>query len=244
MAFSKYCPERFVMVIGKVGCGKSTLINKISGTNTISAGQSFTRVTDTIQQTVERKYIDENLYELDFIDTIGLRDVGENPSYEQSFSNSEGIVMIKKALKDRFKHGVSIIFVTLRYKSFTKDDENMFKLLQTHFKPKFWNLAVLVITHCEGVEDRVLKEYIQELKSTEPAILNFEDRIVTTGFPDLNTIREEFKKQYTEEIEKDIKKLDNAIKEAKYIEPYEEIVCNEPQPSTGPSTSRRRCNII
>ena len=228
--------ERYVMVIGKVGCGKSTLINKIIGTNVFRAEQSLNRVTYAIRQTVGKKYIDEILYELDFIDTIGLGDVVENPSHQLSFSNPEIIVMIKEQLKVRFKHGVNIIFVTIRYKTFKKDDKDMFKLLQTHFKPKFWNLAVLVITHCEGIKDSVLKEYIEKLKSTEPAIRKFEDRIVTTGFPDLNTIREELKIPYPEEIAEGVKILDNIIKEANCVEPYEEIVYNVP--------IRRRCTIM
>ena len=228
---STFVPKRSVMVIGKVGCGKSTLINKIIGgpNNVFPAKRSFHRVTDRIRQTKGKKTIDEQSYEIFFMDTIGIGDAVEDPSSEPVFSNPQIIAKIKTAIKDRFKDGINLIFVTLQYNSFKEDDKDMFKILQTQFKPAFWDLAVLVITHCENIKDWMLQQYIEELKSNEPAILKFKDRIVTVGFPDLETldVPEEVKQQYKESMKKDVKKLDKFIRDAVDLEPYVEIACEE-----------------
>ena len=225
MAESNFIGERFVLVLGKVGCGKSTLINKVIGEDLLPTKRSIYRVTDKITQRIGKKeFYNGKTYELNFIDTIGMGDNVQTVS-EQAFSNPDVIVMIKRALKERFKLGTSLIIVTLQYNSFRKDDKDLFKLLKSHFQPLFWASSILIITHCEGIHDHVLEAYIKELKATEAEILKFEDRIVTVGFPDLDTLKTEgLKQQYQESMKTDVKKLQDCIINAVDVQPYESIV--------------------
>lgn len=222
---SGFIGARFVVVLGKVGCGKSTLINKVLGEDIMPAKRSVYRVTDKITQTIGKKeFYDGKMYELNFIDTIGMGDHVEFCE-EARFSNPEIIIKIKTALNERFRQGVSLIIVTLRYKSFRKDDKDMFKLLKSHFLPLFWESAVLVITHCEGINDSELKAHIEELRAAEPEILKFDDRIVTVGFPDLDSLKVEvLKQQYKEDMKKDVTKLQDHIIKAAGVHPCNNII--------------------
>ena len=108
MAFS-FVPKRNVIVIGRTGSGKSTLINKVVGQSVLKAKFSFSSVTKQIEQIAGNLEIDSQTYDITFIHTVGIHD---GSLYDEK-SNSQIIADIKKAITDRFTTGVNLILVTL-----------------------------------------------------------------------------------------------------------------------------------
>ena len=222
MAFS-FVHKRNVIVIGRTGSGKSTLINKVIGQSVLKAKFSFSSVTKQIEQIAGNLEIDSQTYDITFIDTVGIHD---GSLYDEK-SNSQIIADIKKAITDRFTIGVHLILVTLNLQQLSGDDKEMFKMLQSRFKPTFWKIAVLVFTHCDLLNERAIKERISDFKTnkaTRDIAEKFEDRIVTVGFPSLDDIKEEHKEKREEEMKRDVGKLHDVIENAQYLQPPKHIV--------------------
>ena len=215
------------MVIGKIGTGKTTLINNIIGKDILKAKFSFSRVTHLTEQITGKLTLGQVTYDINFIDTIGLSDAVGAPSSSDNFTNPQIIESIKIAIKERFKDGLSLVIITLNLQSYTKDDKDMFKILESNFKPLFWQLAILVFTHSDGMVEREVEQRVQSFKNDEQtrAIASkFEGRIITVGFPSLEIIKEDFKESLKRDMERDVQKLHEYIKIAVTTQPYDEVV--------------------
>ena len=227
MATGSFNEIRNVLVIGKIGSGKSTLINNTVRKDLLEARFSFSRVTRQIQQIKGTMEIDKVPYGISFIDTIGLGDAAGAPSSSDNFTNPQVIASINKAIKDRFKDGLNLVIITINVQAYTKDDKEMFKILQSNFKPMFWKSAVLVFTHCDGMIESAVQQRINSFKNdeqTKDIAGKFEDRIETVGFPSLVETSEDIKATIIKDMERDVKKLHERIKNAALINPYQEIV--------------------
>ena len=226
MAFT-FIEERNVIVMGKVGTGKSTVINNIVGKEIFEARFSYSRVTREIGQIAGKLELEEAAYMTNFIDTIGLADdAGTVSLSSDNFRNPDIMVKINDAIKCRFKNGVSLVIVVLNMQSYTKDDKDMFKALQNNFKPLFWKLAVLVFTHCDGMDENAVKKRIEcfrEDEETKDIAAKFEDRIITVGFPPIKAMKADLKESYKTDIKRDVAKLHEHLRKANKLHPYEEL---------------------
>ena len=216
MAFN-FVHKRNVIVIGRTGSGKSTLINQIVGQKVLEERFSFSSVTKEIEQIQGTLEIDSKKYEVCFIDTVGVHD---GTSSNQK-SNAQIISDIKTAITERITSGVNLILVTLNLLQLSPQDKEMFTMFRSNFKPAFWKLAVLVFTHCDLLNERAIKQRIQDFKyneETKEIAQSFGDQIITVGFPSLDDIKEEHKQTRLEEMKVDVGKLHDALKEANSAE--------------------------
>ena len=225
MAFN-FVHKRNVIVIGRTGSGKSTLINRIVGEELLEAKFSFSSVTKEIEQIHGTLEIDSIKYDVCFIDTVGVHD---GTSSNQK-SNTQIISDIKEAITKRFTSGVNLILVTLNLQQLTAQDKEMFTMLRSNFQPAFWKLAVLVFTHCDLLNEKAIKQRIQDFKGNEETkeiAKSFGDQIITVGFPSLDDIKEEHKKERMKEMKVDVGKLHNTLKKAKSVEQPTNIVVSD-----------------
>ena len=223
----RYVEGRNIIVIGKMGCGKTTIINKIVGKDILLAKFSFSRVTRQIDQITGKLELENATYDINFIDTIGMDDAAGSPTSDNNFTNPHIIASIKKALKERFKNGLNLAIVTLNLQSYTRTDIDMFEMIQSNFTPMFWKIAVLVFTHCDGMVESAVQQRINSFKNdclTKEIAAKFEDRIITVGFPSVKDFKEELKPILERDMERDVKKLHDHIMKANLLQPYEEII--------------------
>ena len=218
MAFS-FVEKRNIIVIGRTGSGKSTLINQIIGIDLLTAKFSFSSVTKEIEQIAGRLVIDSQAYDVTFIDTVGIND---GTSTDEK-TNKRIISDMKTAITDRFTSGINLILVTLNLQQrLTAVDIAMFKLLESNFKSKFWKLSALIFTHCDLLNEGAISERKRDFitnQATKEIAAKFEDRIVTVGFPSLKDIKQEYKEKRKKEMKDDLKKVHDLIQKAKAIEP-------------------------
>ena len=220
-----FVEKRNVIVIGRTGVGKSTLINKIVGKDILEARYDFVSVTKDISQISGRLKIGAIEYDISFIDTRGVNDekAPDDPT------NFQIIFDIKKAVNSRLSSGVNLILITLKLGDVRPADKRMFRLLQTNFKPTFWKLAYLVFTHCDLLNEQAIEIRKQQFKANNEIAQKFEDRILTVGFPNEKELKEEFKESVAGPMESDVAKLHNVIKLASVAEPPDQVVLHSKQ---------------
>lgn len=235
----KFIEKRNIIVIGRIGTGKSTLINKVVGKERLKAGFSFSAITEEIKQIAGKLKIDEcnSSFDVTFIDTVGLND---GAAHHQK-TNAEIMEDIKEAITDRLSHGVNLIIITLNIEErFTSYDKELFDLLQLNFKGKFWDLSILVFTHCDRLLDKKIEERLEIFKDdrvTKEIADKFGDRIVTVGFPCSDDYDESNAEEVEKKMKRDTGKLHKCIEKAAEMELPKYIIQKQETTSTNNTSS-------
>ena len=217
---------RNVIILGKTGSGKSTIINKVLGEKCVEAKFSFSGVTKEVKLISRLIQVDGLKYYVNFMDTVGLCDT----KVVAKKDNEKIISDIKEALKTKFTGGVHLIIVTIDISRICEDDIDIIKLLDHNFKAMFWKISVLVFTHRDKINRVTVRKRICDFKDSVKSRLiasTFEDRIYIVAFPPIEDIRDGYKDQLLKEIPIDIDRLRRAISNAREAEPLETILPNK-----------------
>lgn len=217
--------KRNVLVVGNVGSGKSTVINKIINEDPgLTTEFSLSRITTGTEQVAgEFKFDSTTKYSVNVIDTIGLVDP-EGVSSKQ-MADIQIIKDIKRTVSNTFNEGISIIFIVLNIQRLRSEEKKLFEVLKSNFDSGFWKICTLIFTHCELLSDATIKLRLDEIKKKYLPLLpaaHFEwndTRIKTVGFPKESEIAEEYRAAIRDKMDKDAYILRNAIKEADKLEP-------------------------
>jgi len=84
--------KRKILILGKTGCGKSTIANKIIDQERFQVSSSLQSMTAEVQDKTNVVKIDDKSYEICVMDTIGFFDTKEK---KKRFNNSVMIKIIK-----------------------------------------------------------------------------------------------------------------------------------------------------
>ena len=199
-------------MIEETGCGRSTLINNIVGQTVVKAKFSFCSVTVETVQVAVRMKIHSQTYDISFIEPSA-----RFWKYDH-MSTAKTVAPLKEAISERFTSGVNLILILVNLEDRIRLD--MFKILQSEFKPAFWKASVLIFTHCDKLYEREVEERIINFKTnkvTKAIAERFQDKMITVGFPSLDYFSEQDKERIADKMKIDVNKLHDIITSAELI---------------------------
>ena len=198
-----FIEERNVIVVGKTGDGKSTLINQIIGDPIMRIGTSHKRITDSIQRIGGSMRYEQKAYDATFIDTVGFSDSGSNET-DDRFKDETIIKDIKSAMQGR--RGIHLIIFVFNYDRQHAIAEKFMNLFTKHFNDTIHDISAAVITHCDLKNDPAIAKVKSELLEDESSKNFFKlmkKGIYTVGFPDTSSIQERYN---TPDLQDDMKR--------------------------------------
>jgi len=218
--------KRNIIVLGKTGCGKSTLSNKIVCADEddiiFEVQQSFQAVTTKIESAIQNVKIDDDLYQINMIDTIGFRDARK----KGGMSDSKIIEAVKKHMKERASEGINLIIFVFRNGRFTEEEKTVFEVITKNFTDLLSEMSMLVITGCDGLNETARKQVIRKFR-TDPMTSQFaaimKKGIYTVGFPSTKDLTSRRKQVVIEEMEEDIAPIHQVISKARVLYLQSEI---------------------
>ena len=112
--------QRNIIVLGKTGCGKSTLANKIvcakeEKKEPFRVELSYKAVTTEIEGAIEHVKIGEATYTINMIDTIGFGDPKRK--------DKDTVEAIKKHMKSRAPEGINLIIFVFKNGRFSVEEK-------------------------------------------------------------------------------------------------------------------------
>ena len=210
-------PKRNVVVIGKTGCGKSTLANKIlcldDENRKFDVQNSMQSVTSEIENDICKVRIGSTSYSINMVDTIGFSDA------RRSGTKSNDMIMkeIKKEMKDRAPEGVNLLIFVFKHGRFTEEERVVFDKIQKNFSHLINHISLLVITNCDQLSKEAKEKVITDFK-TDPLTKDFakmmKKGIFTAGFPDTKTLNPMFKWVAIQSMRADIAPIHGIIANA------------------------------
>lgn len=219
--------KRNVIVLGKTGCGKSTLAKKIicasdADDSIFRVAHSFHAVTTRIESCIERIEISGNTYEVTMIDTVGFCD----PEKKGIFGDKNIIYEIKKHMVARAPEGLSLIIFVFRNGRFTEEEKEVFQIISSNFTDYIKDISCLVITGCEGLSEEFRSDVIAKFK-TDPLTKQFAEimtkGIYTVGFPKYGDLSRRSREALLEEMAEDIAPIHGLIAKSQSMYLNDEI---------------------
>ena len=207
-------PEsRNIILFGKTGSGKATVANHIFGSPEFSVSTSIGGITRSVKDSTARKKV--SLGGSDLTYTIKLVDTAEASSTKLDTQRISSEVQ-NFAESVQSSGGIHLVLFVFSRGRFTKEDKNAYDFIIRKYQ-QYTNISALVITHCEGLDDSTRKKTVTEFQTEEStrSIANAMDKgILTVGFPDLTTVKEELKSTHKDTMKTDEETLKNLVVEA------------------------------
>lgn len=176
--------KRNVIVLGKTGCGKSTLANKILNDERFTVSGKVASETADIQSEVNIVNIEGTRYQITVTDTVGFFDTKQR---KKRFNN-EIMKKIISELSTVAPQGLNLIIFVFKNGRFTEEEKDSFAIVTKHFKTLIEKASMLVITNC-GKRTDARKSAIEDFKgndATKPFAESMQKGIYTVDFPDLS----------------------------------------------------------
>ena len=209
--------KRNVLVIGKTGCGKSTVANKIlckdDDARIFDVQPSYQAVTTRIANQISRIRMGSTIYEINMIDTIGFSDT------RKSGAKSDDMIMkeIKKEMQDRAPEGINLLIFVFKHGRFTNEERVVFDKIQKNFSHLINKISLLLITNCETLGEEAREKVIDDFRS-DPLTKDFAKMmlkgIFTVGFPDTKGVKPVFKQEIVQSMKDDISPVHKLIANA------------------------------
>ena len=207
--------HRRIILLGKIGSGKSTLVNHIVGDKTCEVRgsvESVTRSTSLLTapiQATARGYH----YTFKLIDTVGIYDR----------SNHEILKDIRRTFEEEVQ-SINLVLFVYKDGRLTPEDKTTFEIIMKNFS-QLSQISALIVTNCDqkGKSARVKIE--QDLQRNAKFISNFVKKgVYTVGFPNLSEIDEDMRRLYEESIEKDEKILQQLADSSEEVKVIKEVM--------------------
>jgi predicted GTPase len=217
----KVTKERFIVVVGKTGAGKSTVGNRIlrvPNSEGFQTGRALDGVTKDIRSNATIIHHPKGDYRLTVTDTIGLYDKKGN----RKLMNE-----MKRHFRDRYSSGINIVLFVFKSGRFTEEESKVFDLIMQYCYDEASEISALVITGCEHMNEEERAEVVEDFKSNAKtkAIADFMKLgIYTVGFPDVSKMPPVLKNSFTQVIDEDTEKLMDLIIKAATMQLGKQII--------------------
>lgn len=202
--------ERYVVAIGKTGCGKSSLCNKIIGKKRFYAAASVSSVTKDVTHHRTHFERDGEATYVTMFDTMGLFDTG-------ALSNAEIMKRVKKYANTHAPSGINLILFLFRKGRYTPEEKAAFDFIVKRFGKEISGISALVITHCDLDSEAVRKSIVDDFRRNEVTreVANFMKKgIYTVGFPDESATIPPIIRAMEDQMENDKRKVINLIEQS------------------------------
>ena len=176
---------RNVLVIGRAGVGKSTVVNQIIGEEGFRVARRLEQGTTVISYNEATFTHGGKLYRMKVMDTRGLSN--------QRLQKEDTIANIKTYLRHISPDAISLVLFVFSKGRFTVEEQACFDLM-TYFHQDVSSIAALVVTHCDCISAAKRANYVDELRSNQytAAFTAFMGKgIFTVGFPDTNELEDD-----------------------------------------------------
>lgn len=209
----KYCKlltyRRNILVVGRNGSGKSSLINNVIGEDCFPIQKGFPTTPSTAQDVCRELLINNNKYQCTLIE-LPLCDQYEEPPKDWVYKQIPDPHQ-RESLKR-----INLIAYVIRKGRLTSED--MKALQYTKIFPQ--SISAFVVTHCDTYNNAGRARIVEELMSferTKDIVASMGKGIYTVGFPDLSNFTElgdTFVKFLKTRMQEDVVKLHQLIEES------------------------------
>lgn len=201
-------PKRNVVVLGKTGCGKSSVANNIAGGDVFEVSDSVAGVTRKTEMTETLlSYGPTEEYTLRLIDTVGL--------FDHELKAKEIFKDVKDFFKTKVPEGIHLILFVFKDGRFTPEERKTFKYIMENFKGReVSDISALVLTHCENKSQAAREKCVSDFTKHELTrdIAKFMGKgLFCVGFPQLDTVEDDLREIYERKAMKDVEKLHKLI---------------------------------
>ena len=195
-------------MIGKTGAGKSTVCNRIVGSEKFAVSSGLDGVTKEVTHE-EVEFTDSGVrYIFKVVDTVGLFD--PSSAKRSKAANKKVIQDIKTYARETIPEGVSIILFVFKEGRYTPEESETFRSFFQKFGDDVSEISALVMTGCEQFDEeaRLRKAHdFRQNRRTAGVARCMGKGIHLVGFPDTSKMRPVFKDAYQEGIKTDEKSL-------------------------------------
>lgn len=201
METSTTSAKRTVVILGKVGAGKATLANTITG-------NTMFRLSDSIDS-MTRGVRDNNFAEID-ISYSGVH-------YKMSFLllDTHGLQAVNQTDNIKDVTSVNLLLFVYKHGRYTPEENDSLTIAVRMLGEDAKQVSALIITGCEDLSYDGREKIIIDFK-TNPSTKEIADfmgkGIHTVGFPNLASVNEQFIKGYMKTIENDKAQLWDLVK--------------------------------
>jgi len=228
---------KHVVILGTMGSGKYTIAKILSKGHHSFPSRSSLRESGIIQ------FIDVDFFKFVLIDTGGAR--------MPDIYGAKGprISDIAAQIKEYLKSGISLIMVVVRYECSTHED---FQILANMINALFTDEArqhiALIHTGYETLSKEHRERYMKNFKRNGPSgqlACLCSKATLAVAFPNLQEVKYEMVEYFKQVTEESKKELFTLIKSCKFLQPYNEILRVNDDPSiVFPQESDPNCCVM
>ena len=196
--------SRRILILGKVGVGKSTLVNHIVGKTVTPVQNAIDSVTRQPRGFNTLREVGSNglFHVFKVIDTVGQYEL------QTQFN-------LLSELQSLQKHLNLIVFV-IQNGHMTKEEKCKIESVISHGNQNMSFISALVVTYCEHLDEVSRKDVVHQMKNNEHTrdIAAFMQKgIFTVGFPDMSGVKDGLKEVFEETIASDEKRIRKLIQD-------------------------------